>query len=153
MRPIPVLAALSAALWLSVATQAHDYELGDLRIEHPWARATIGQVKAGAAYVTLSNHGAEVDRLVAVATPAAKRAAVHANLVEDGVMKMRPVEALEVTPGEPAVLAPGGLHIMLMGLKAPLQVGETFPMSLCFERAGAIDIEVVIESPTASHGE
>jgi copper(I)-binding protein len=58
---------------------------------------------------------------------------------------MRPVEAIEVTPGAPIVLQPGGLHVMLIGLKAPLKEGERFPLTLTFERAGTIEVEVVVE--------
>jgi copper(I)-binding protein len=64
-------------------------------------------------------------------------------------MKMRPVKAIEVAPGEPAVLKPGGLHVMLMGLKAPLVKGQSFPLTLVFEKAGKIEIEVPIGEATA----
>jgi copper(I)-binding protein len=72
--------------------------------------------------------------------------------MEDGVMKMRPVEAIEVAPGEPTVLGPGGLHIMMMGLKAPLVEGERFPVTLVFERAGEATVHVVVDKATSMHG-
>lgn len=145
-----ILCAL--ALWaLSGMTQtawAHDYTLGDISIGHPWARASIGQAKAGAAYVTLSNAGSETDRLIAAETPVAKKAEVHTHIMENGIMKMRPVEAAEVPPGAPVVFQPGGLHIMLMGLKAPLTVGDSFPLVLVFEKAGRIEVSVKVEPAT-----
>jgi copper(I)-binding protein len=116
-------------------------------IQHPWARASIGQARAGAAYLTIVNRGQSADRLIAIATPAAKHAKLHTHLLEEGVMKMRPVEAIEIAPGEPAVLEPGGLHIMLMGLTAPLEAGEPFPMTLIFENAGTVDVEVTVTDP------
>ena len=64
-------------------------------------------------------------------------------------MKMRPLKAVEVAPGEPSILRPGGMHIMLMGLKAPLVEQETFPVTLTFENAGKIEIEVSIQSATS----
>lgn len=144
-----LVAVFVLALAGQVPAWAHDYELGSLRVEHPWARASIGPAKTGAAYLTVFNLGEEVDRLIAVETPAAKRAELHTHLVEDGIMKMRPVEAIEVAPGEPAVLRPGGLHVMMMGLVAPLEEGTTFPLTLTFEKAGSITIETVVDEATA----
>ena len=137
---------LSAALGLSAF--AHELKLGDLLIEHPWARASIGQVPNGAAYMTIMTEGREVDRLLAVETVVARRAELHSHLMDGGIMRMRPVDAVEIAPGEPAMLQPGGLHVMLMGLKAPLVEGETFALTLVFERAGRVEVEVQIEKAT-----
>lgn len=137
--------ALIAIAVFSQAVQAQEYRLKGLTVSHPWARATAGPARAGAAYLTITNHGQKMDRLLAVATPAAKRASVHVTLMEQGVMKMRPVKAVEVHPGEPAVLQPGGMHVMLMGLKAPLEAGERFPMTLTFENTGVIEILVTVK--------
>ena len=126
---------------------------GDILVQQPWARASIGAAKAGAAYFTVVNQGALVDRLVAVESQVADRTELHGHLMEQGVMKMRPVEAIEVAPGEPAVLKPGGLHVMFMGLRAPLAEGSRFPLTLVFARAGRIEIEVMVMAPTAmGHG-
>lgn len=149
-----VLAALAglAALAVAAGAVAHDYKHGELTIEHPWARASIGAAKAGAAYLTIVNRGESPDLLVAVASPAAEHVSLHTNVTEGGVAKMRSVQAIEVSPGEPTVLQPGGLHIMLMGLKARLIAGEKFPLTLTFERAGAVTVEVMIEAPTTGGG-
>ncbi len=149
--PLVVIAVL-AGVALSGAVQAHDYKLGDLTIQHPWARASIGAAKAGAAYLAVTNAGEAVDRLVGVSSPRARRVDFHGSLIEDGVAKMRRVEAIEVAPGEPAVLRPGGLHVMLMGLKAPLIEGELLPLTLTFERAGSVEIEAYIDEATAGQG-
>lgn len=145
---------LVSALAFTGAATAHETKLGDLLIEKVWARASIGQAKAGAAYLTIVNTGHEPDRLVGAKTPAAHEAAPHAHTMVDGVMKMRSVDAIEVTPGEPTVLQPGGLHIMLIGLASPLVEGETFPLTLTFEKAGEIEVEVLIEKAGAmeTHG-
>lgn len=145
-----VTAALALAGLLSVnSAGAEQVKHGDLMIDSPWARASIGQAKAGAAYVTLYNHGSEADRLVAAESDIAKRTEIHTMEMVEGVMKMRPLKAIEVAPGEPSILQPGGMHIMFMGLKAPLVEQETFPVTLTFEKAGKIEIEVSIQSATA----
>ena len=146
MRHLFAAGALALAALVATAAIAHEFKLGDLMIDHPWARASIGQAKAGAAYLTIVNGGSEPDRLMAVETPAAKRAELHTHVMKDGVMKMRRLEAVEVAPGEPTVFQPGGLHVMLMGLKAPLAEGETFPLTLSFEKAGTLEITVKIEA-------
>ncbi len=138
------------AVALSVPGIAHEYHQGGIVVEHPWARASAGKMaRAGAVYMVLSNEGAEPDKLIAAATPVAKHASLHTTVMEDDVMKMRPVGALEVAPGAPTVLRPGGLHIMLMGLEKPLEEGTTFPLALTFEKAGTIKVEVVVQAPAA----
>jgi len=141
------LLVAAIAGWMSPAS-AHDYKLGSLEIIHPWARASIGQGKTGAAYVVVSNEGSEPDRLIAASTDIAEKASLHTHIMADGVMKMRPVDAIEIAPGEPAVLEPGGLHIMLIGLKAPLVEGTSFPLTLTFEKAGSIEVEVKVQEAT-----
>ncbi len=135
----------------SVVT-AHELKIGEIGVETPWARATIGAGKTGVIYLTLHNHGTNSDRLIAVATPIAKRAALHTHNMDKGVMRMRPVDALEVAIGKPIALEPGGRHIMMMGLKYPLREGGSFPLTLTFENAGSATIMVDVRSATASGG-
>lgn len=144
---IHLVGALVALLIATIAlAQAHDYTLDGLRIGHPWARASAGAAPTGAAYFALENRGGEPDRLVSASTPAAERAELHTHLHENGVMKMRPVEGgIELPAGGQVLLAPGGLHVMLMGLKAPLKEGERFPLTLTFEKAGELQVEVAVE--------
>lgn len=133
----------------SFVAVAQDFRVGDLRVDRPWARATAGMARNGAAYLTVSNHGEVPDKLIAIATPVARMAAVHSVVMVDNVMKMQPVAGIEVHPGEPVVLRPGGLHVMLMGLTRPLKVGETFPLSVTFEKAGTIEVQVVVRKAGA----
>ena len=146
LRPLAI-ATLAGLLWWSMAS-AHDYTLGNLTIEHPWARATPGQAKTGAVYVTLVIQG-EADRLIAVSSPVAERAALHTHLIEGDIVRMRRIEAVEVSPGEPTVFRPGGHHIMLMGLNTRLVEGWTFPLTLTFAHGGSITVDVIIEKPGA----
>ncbi|HYG88710.1 MAG TPA: copper chaperone PCu(A)C [Azospirillum sp.] len=143
MKLLPTLAALSA-LTLSAPAFA-----GDIAIVAPWARASAPNAPNGACYMEITNRGAEADRLVSAASPAAAKAELHTHLMDNGVMKMRPVDAFEVPPGEPAVLRPGGNHIMLMGLKEPLKPGATFPVTLTFAKAGAVTVEVPVQEAGA----
>lgn len=146
---VAVLAAASGDASLATETGA-----GGLRVEHPWARASIGASKTGAAYLTIVNHGEAVALLVGAATPVAEHAGLHTHLMEQGIMKMRPLEAVEVAPGEPTVFKPGGLHIMLMGLRRPLKEGETFPLTLTFRNAGPLEVEVpVLGATSMGHGD
>ncbi len=125
---------------------AHDVKVGDLVIMEPWARATIGQGKTAAAYLTVVNHGAAGDRLVAVSTPVAGKAALHTHIMEEGVAKMRPVEAMKIQAKGSTALEPGGHHVMLMGLEQPLKEGDSFPMTLTFETAGEVEVEVHVQA-------
>ena len=149
---------LSIAVVGSALTDSrHGHAAAGIVVDAPWSRATPGRSPNGAAYMTLRNQGSVADRLISAATPAAARATLHTHLIENGVMKMRPLAAIEVAPGSPTVLAPGGLHIMLHGLKRPLRAGERFPLSLAFEHAGTITVQVMVQKigarvPMSDHG-
>lgn len=138
--------AAAAGLWLaSPAWAAND----GVSVHDAWARASTGAHKTGAAYLSIVNAGDAPDRLVAASTPAAERAELHAHLHEGGVMRMRRVDAVEVHPGEPTVLAPGGLHVMLLGLTRRLVEGDGFPLTLTFEKAGERTVEVAVRGAGA----
>ncbi len=146
-------AAIAFLIGLAPPAAAHEYALGALEIIHPWARASIGKARSGAAYLAIANNGATADRLVGARTQIAKKAGLHRSVMENGVMKMRPVEGIEIAPGETVVLEPGGFHVMLMGLKTPLVEGTRFPMTLIFEKAGSIAVEVTVQKAAAMKAE
>ena len=147
MRAFTVPALTLVLGLLSAAAMAAETRAGDLTVVDPWARATIGSQKVGAAYVTIRNRGKQPDRLVGVQTDAAESAMLHASSVtSEGVAEMRPVDSVEIPPGGEAKLAPRGTHVMLMGLKAPLVAGKSFPLTLQFERAGPVKVEAKVES-------
>lgn len=125
-------------------------EPGAIQIETPWARESPPAAANGAAYMTLVNTGREVDRLLSASGEVAETVELHTHLMENNVMKMRKVEAIEVAPGEPTALRPGGLHIMLIGLKQPLAAGQTFPLTLRFEKAGAASVQVTVRGKDAA---
>ncbi|HYH20900.1 MAG TPA: copper chaperone PCu(A)C [Azospirillum sp.] len=123
--------------------------VGSITIADPWSRATAPGAANGAFFFVATNAGGEADRIVSASSPVAQKVELHTHRHEDGVMKMRPVEAIEVKPGEPAMLRPGGLHVMLMGLKEPLKQGSRFPVTLTFAKAGAVTVEVPVQEAGA----
>lgn len=147
---IVLFAALIAAALAPAGAWAHEYKLGNLLIGHPWARATPGNATNGAAYLSVTNNGTEADRLIKADTPAAM-AELHISRMDGGVMQMRPMDGLEIPPGGTVTLSPGGMHVMLMGLTSPLKQGDKVPMTLTFAKAGAVTVDVLVES-VASNG-
>lgn len=121
-------------------------------LERPWARATPAGAKNGAAYVTLINNGKARDSLLSATTPVAEKVQFHSTSEEHGVSHMREMHAVEVAPGARVTFSPGGMHIMVVGLKQPLKEGQTFPLSLTFEKAGKVDVTVSIAKVGAMQG-
>lgn len=145
-----LLAALSLSA-IALAAHAHSFKLGELTIGHPYARATAPGQPTGGAYLSVRNAGATGDKLVSATADVAASVELHEMKMEGTVMRMREVSAVEVPAGQAVELKPGGLHIMLMGLKAPLKQGDKFPLKLKFEKAGEVTVTVNVEGFGASH--
>ena len=142
-----------ASLLVAGAAAAHDYAIGSLKIGHPWSRPTPVGAVAGGGFLTISNTGKETDRLLSGATPAADRLEIHEMSVTDGVMRMRALpDGLPIAPGQTLTLAPGGYHIMLIGLKKPLAAGDRVPAKLRFEKAGEVEVVFLVGAPPADAG-
>jgi copper(I)-binding protein len=141
-----LLAAAAAAFLLAaLPAAAADVKVGDLVISDLWTRATPAGAPAAGGYLTITNNGKDDDMLRLVSSPDAAKAELHIMQMKDGVMTMRPVEGGIVIPaGGKVVLAPNGYHIMLIGPKAPLKEGGTFPVSLTFTRAGTVSVSLDI---------
>ena len=144
-------AAASAAYLLSAPSSHAGAPFGfvlvqaeGITVHDAWARASAGAASTAAAYVTLMG-GARSDQLVGVSTPVAATAEVHKSFVESGVMKMRAAPDVPVPAGGTLTFAPGGLHIMLMGLKQPLVAGQSFPLTLIFAQAPALTVDVKVQ--------
>lgn len=137
--------AFAAGLAIAGAALAQPAQL---EVNDAWARATAGKAETGAAYVTIQSPTA--DRLVSVSTPAAKKAELHTMSMQGMVMKMRPLPGLDIPAGKPVTLKPGGEHIMLMELNQPLRAGQTFPLTLDFEKAGSRTVTVTVEKAGAA---
>lgn len=140
------LLTFTAALFFSSLAGAHDYTIGNLRVEQGVARPTVPGQPSGAAYLSIENQGKKGDRLLGVKTPIAQSAQIHSMSMQGNIMKMREVNAIELKPSSKTVMQPGnGYHIMLIGLKQPLKLGAQFPLTLIFEKAGMLDISVAVE--------
>ena len=126
-----------------VVTSAALAQPAQLEVTNAWARATPGKAENGAAYVTIESPTA--DRLVSASSPVAKKAELHTMSMQGMVMKMRPIAGLDVPPCQSLTLKPGGEHIMLMGLNQPLHEGQSFPLTLDFEKAGPRTVTVAVE--------
>jgi len=133
---VSLLFALSA---LAVAA-----ENDTITIEHAWAPESPPMVSNGAAYMTIIASGGETDRWIGASGDVAEAIELHTHLLEDNIMKMRPIEAIEINPDEPTVLRPGGPHIMLIKLNQPLVAGQRFPLTLHFAKAGDVTVEVTV---------
>lgn len=137
----------AAAFVVACAALASDYIQGQLHVMQPWSRPLPPVSTNGAAYLSVMNVGDTADKLVSVSTPAAERAELHTHIMDGGVMKMRQVDSVDIPAGAKTVLEPGGLHIMLFGLKQPLVEGKSYPLTLGFEHAGEIQVDVMIMQP------
>ena len=137
-----------ATVAVLVVAGAATAQTGGLQVENAWARATPGKSQTGAAYVTIRSP--IPDRLVAASTPVAKEAQLHTMEMSGMVMKMRPTPGVDIPADKPVTLEPGGMHIMLMGLKHPLKAGQSFPLTLSFEKAGTRTVNVAVEKVGAS---
>jgi periplasmic copper chaperone A len=140
-----VFAALITGLF-TTASRAEDVKAGDLVISQPWTRATPGGAKTGGGFLTIENKGTAPDKLIGASADGAGKIEVHEMVMNEGVMKMRPVEGgLAIDPGKTVKLAPGGLHLMMMDLKSPLKQGDKMPVTLEFEKAGKVAVTLDVQ--------
>jgi hypothetical protein len=157
------MSRLTTAFLLLLATapvaEAQSAKVGDLAIDGVWTRATPPGAPTAAAYLTITNAGTTADRLVGVATAAATKGEVHEMAVANGIMTMRAVAGgLAIEPGAKVELKPGGLHLMLVGLKQPLRQGNTIALTLTFEKAGSVTLDAAVQpigaaGPAHQHGQ
>lgn len=123
----------------------------DLMVIEGFARASLTPgATTGVAYLKISNRGSEPDLLLAIESPGAAMAELHESKTVDGVATMPGVKAIEIAPGATVEMKPGGLHLMLMGLKAPLKQGSELPLDVKFARAGKISARLLVKSATAT---
>ncbi len=140
------IAALATFLVLmGGVVQAEPVTVGDIEVDAAWARASIGVSRPGAAYFTVRNLGSEADHLIGLSTPVSAMPMLHqTTLSDEGVSSMSHVEEPEIPAGGELALEPGGMHVMLMELATPLEEGATFPLTLSFETAGDVTLEVPV---------
>ena len=140
-------------LSISAYAWAQSPPAGPISVEQPWARATPAGARTGAAYLTLTNKAKSTDRLMGATTPVAEKVQFHKVTEKDGIVRMRELRSIEIAPGDKLILKPGNIHIMMVGLKQPLKQGQTFPLTLEFEKAGTIEVVVSVAGVGAmKHG-
>lgn len=139
--------ALAALLLPVTFANAHEYTKGDLHIAHPWSQELPPNAPNVAAYFVVHNKGNSADRLLSVASPISDNAELHEHLMKDGLMKMQQVPSVVVPAGGDLVFAPGAYHVMLMQPKdrSLLRDGKRFPLTLHFEKASDITVEVAVQ--------
>ncbi len=150
MRRLLALFATVTLLSASPWALSHEYKAGALHIDHPWARPLPPVAPNGGAYLTIMNHGAQADRLLGARTERAAVTEIHTHVQENGLMQMRQVDGVDIPPHGTAILKPGGDHLMMMGLTAPLAEGDSFALTLIFEKAGEVQVEIKVEQPDTS---
>ena len=148
---LALFTALLAACALPAPPQEQPALTGDaLRVENAWARPSPMTAGNGAVYLTIVNPTDQADRLVAADSPAAENVELHETVNDGGVMRMEPrPEGFPVEPKSIVELKPGGKHVMLLGLKEPLEVGQEIQVTLTFEKAG----EITVTAPVKEMGE
>ena len=125
----------------------------DVMVMGAFARASaVPTATSGVVYMTLTNHGAAAEKLLSISTPAAGMAMLHESVNEGGVASMKEMPGLEIPAGGSIEMKPGGMHVMLMGLSAPLKKGDTLKLTLTFEHAGAVDVEAKVGDVAQSDG-
>ncbi len=146
-RYLAVLAIIFVSAGDAALAQTSDRSIGPLTVVQPWSRATAPSQKAGGVFLRIENAGDQPDRLIAAESGLADVTSLHTMIREGDVMKMRPIEGgIEVPANGHAELAPGGKHVMLIGLRQQLVKDTTIPLTLIFERAGRLQIEAVVEA-------
>jgi periplasmic copper chaperone A len=148
---LEVLAATALTLG-SILASTPGVLASDVMVKGAFARASaVPTAKAGVVYMTLSNRAAAPDKLLQITTQSAATAEVHESAEKDGVATMRPIAGLEIPASGSVELKPGGYHIMLMGLEAPLKKGGTIMLQLKFERAGLVDVMAHVGDVAEEH--
>lgn len=150
-RRLLVACAFAVATLASVPAFAEDMKAGALTISGAFARSSPMVAKAGAGFLTISNSG-ETDALIAFKSDICEKPELHTHINDNGMMRMRPVERIDVPANGSVELKPGGLHLMFVDLKERLQEGEQLDVILVFEKAGEVPLKIPVKGPGAMHG-
>ena len=139
------LALLVVALGFGFAVQAQEVKVGSIKVDHAYIRATVPGQQVAGGFMKIENKGI-ADQLLSASSPAAGEVQLHEMAMEGSVMKMRQVKDIPVPAGGSVELKPGGLHLMLMNIKAPLAAGESVPVKLKFAKAGEVEVKMPVNA-------
>jgi len=138
-----ILAMATILNVIITATNAQEYQHGKLKIDHPWARVTIpGRPAAG--YMIVHNQG-DADKIISASSPAANRIEMHTTTMKDGVMRMRATKHVDVPAKGSVEFKSGGFHLMIFGLKPSVKQGSKLPLTVVFDKAGPVKMELVVK--------
>ena len=144
VKPLSFFGLFAALLGVTQPLLASEIMFGPLQF-----RATVGSMSNSAAYISIMNHGKMADRLLDATSNLARKTELHLMEMDNGVMKMRPVEGgIDLPAGKTIHLAPGGYHVMLIGLNAPLTADSIFEITLVFQNAGEKTIKGMAMLPS-----
>ncbi|HHF2888835.1 copper chaperone PCu(A)C [Vibrio diabolicus] len=124
---------------------AHDYEAGNIHIDHPWSREAPPNAPVIGGFFQLTNHGDSEDALIAAESPIAGHVEIHTHKKEDGVMKMIKIDEVRVPANDSVLFKPGSFHLMIFNPTQALKEGDRFPMTLTFKNAGKVEVEMAVE--------
>jgi copper(I)-binding protein len=141
-----------AWLWLASLLVSASPAFAQIHIDNAWSRATPPGAKIGVGYMTIRNASAMADRLVSVSSPACKKVETHVTIKDGDISRMREVKGYDIPAKGAFELKPGGAHLMLMNLEAPLKEGETVPVVMKFEHAGEVKAELQVRALGATGG-
>ena len=148
MNPLKKLAAsalIACSTLIATPALAHDYSNENVPIDHPWSRPTPPGVPVGVGYMAITNHSDKDITFTSATTPRAKNVSIHESAMKDGTMTMRPLkDGLTIPAGDTVELKPHSYHLMLEELEAPLKEGESIPLTVTFEGAEAMEIELEV---------
>ncbi len=138
-----------------LAAHAHDYASGALEIGHPWVKPPLGGRDMTAGYLSVTNTGDAPDRLIGASAAGVSAIELHTHIKDGEIMRMRKVEGFDVPAGETLTLEPGGPHLMLFGVSDAWSVGDMMPVTLTFETAGDVPVDLAVETmaPLADTGD
>jgi periplasmic copper chaperone A len=154
---VTIVALLSTAA-AAETKKTGPWKIEGILVEQAWARIAPGAAKTGAVYLTIHNTSLTDDLLLAVASPAARNTAVHHTVVEGDIAKMKPMPfGVEVKAQSEVILKPGSIHIMLSNLSGALEPGDQLPVTMVFQEAGTLELDVPVlrlgaKDPAVSHG-
>ncbi len=139
------LSVYAGVLLIASAAVAQHAGSGAVHVMSAWSPALPPVSENGAVYLTLKNYGDAPDQLVGASSPVAAQVEIHGHTMEGGLMTMRRVNSLPLNPGEYVKLEPGGIHLMLIGLKRPVKEGDQIALTLQFEKASTLEVTVTVE--------
>jgi copper(I)-binding protein len=144
----------SAFISTTVFANGHEVKVGNLKIEHPMARATVPAQKMSGGFMKIENDGTAADKLISASSSVSKSMELHTMSMDNNVMRMREVKAIDLPAKSKVELRPGGLHLMFIDLNKQLKAGDIIPVKLKFEKAGEVEVKFqVMGNKPPDHGQ